>query len=210
MIVRILYYGRMNGHHSLAHHFATEAYNNAWANHRLLEACSRLSPEEFAARRTSFFPSIKATLNHILTVDWFYLEMLERSLAGEPPSENPGRHFEPEEPFEGCADIAREQRSADRRLLVLCEAITDDRLDTTVSTRRRQGLVHDRLRRILAHLFQHQIHHRGQVHAMLAGTSVKPPQLDEFFCTGEARLRAADFAALGFSEEKIWGGPGND
>jgi hypothetical protein len=40
---------------------------------------------------------------------------------------------------------------------------------------------------------------------MLAGTSVKPPQLDEFFCTGEAHLRAAEFEALGFDEVKIWG-----
>ena len=44
------YYKRMpQASHSLAHHFATEAYNNAWANHRLLEACAKLSPEE--ARR---------------------------------------------------------------------------------------------------------------------------------------------------------------
>ena len=191
--------------HSLAHHFATEAYNNAWANHRLLKACAQLSQEEFVARRTSFFPSVKATLNHILTVDWFYLEMLERALAGLPPSENPGRHFDPEEPFGRCEEIAREQRAADRRLIAFCESIADAQLDMTVSTRRRQGLVHDRLRRILAHLFEHDVHHRGQVHAMLAGTSVKPPQLDEFFCTGEAHLRAADFAELGFSEEKIWG-----
>jgi len=59
--------------------------------------------------------------------------------------------------------------------------------------------------RILAHLFQHQIHHRGQVHAMLAGTAVKPPQLDEFFCSNEAPLRAQDFTELGFTEEAIWG-----
>ena len=195
----------MPGNHSLAHHFATEACNNAWANHRLLEACAKLTAEEFVAKRTSFFPSIKATLNHILTVDWFYLEMLERSLAGLAPSDNPGRHFDPEEPFERCADLAREQRAADRRLVALCESLTDDRLDATVTTKRRQGLVHDRLRRILAHLFQHQVHHRGQVHAMLAGTPVKPPQLDEFYCTGEAPLRAADFAALGFDEARIWG-----
>ena len=45
--------------------------------------------------------------------------------------------------------------------------------------------------RLLAHLFQHQIHHRGQAHAMLAGTRVEPPQLDEFFCANEAHLRAA-------------------
>ena len=58
-----------------------------------------------------------------------------------------------------------------------------------------------------AHLFQHQIHHRGQVHAMLAGTPVKPPQLDEFFCANEAHLRAAELAELGLSETAIWGEP---
>ena len=190
---------------SLARHFVTEAYNNAWANHRLLKACCTLAPEEFAAKRTSFFPSIKATLNHILTVDWFYLEMLERSVAGLPHAENPGRHFEPEEPFERCADLAREQQAADRRLIALCEGLRDEQLDLPVTTLRREGLVRDRLRRILAHLFQHQIHQRGQAHAMLAGTCVKPPQLDEFYCTNEAPLRAGDFAELGFSEEGIWG-----
>lgn len=77
----------MNSGHSLAQHFATDAYNNAWANHRLLRACCELTAEEFAAKRTSFFPSIKATLNHILTVDWYYLEMLERSHAGLQPHE---------------------------------------------------------------------------------------------------------------------------
>ncbi len=69
---------------SLAHHFLTEASQNAWANHRLLRACCALSQEDFVAPRVSFFPSIKATLNHILTVDWYYFEMFERSHAGPP------------------------------------------------------------------------------------------------------------------------------
>jgi uncharacterized damage-inducible protein DinB len=202
--IRQLYYASMSHGHSLAHHFATEAYNNAWANHRLLKACCTLSQEDFAARRTSFFPSIKATMNHNLTVDWYYLDILERSLAGEPPNPDAGKFFDPEEPFERCADLAREQRAADKRLIALCESLTDGELDTTVTMPRRPP-VHDRLRRILAHLFEHQIHHRGQAHAMLAGTSVKPPQLDEFYCTGEAPLRAADFAELGFDEARIWG-----
>ena len=191
--------------HSLAHHFLTEAYNNAWANHRLLRACCELTPEEFAARRTSFFPSIKATLNHILTVDWYYLEMLERSLAGEPPHEKPDRFFEPEEPFADCAALSRAQHDSDARLIALCEGVDETRLDDVILLPRRTGLERDRLRRILAHLFQHQVHHRGQAHAMLAGTRVKPPQLDEFFCTGEAHLRAGDFAELGFDERRIWG-----
>jgi len=60
----------------LSRHFLTEAYNNGWANHRLLRACVQLSQEDFVARRTGFFPSIKATLNHIVTVDWFYIDAL--------------------------------------------------------------------------------------------------------------------------------------
>jgi uncharacterized damage-inducible protein DinB len=194
----------MESSRSLAHHLATEAYNNAWANHRLLKACSALSQEEFVAARTSFFPSIKATLNHILTVDWYYVEILERSLAGLPPHENAARHFDPEEPFETCAEISHEQHAVDRRLVALCNGLDDSRLDAAILLPRRQGIQRDSLQRILAHVFQHDIHHRGQVHAMLAGTRVAPPQLDEFFCTGEAHLRAADFAELGFSEDAVW------
>ena len=50
---------------------------------------------------------------------------------------------------------------------------------------------------LLAHLFQHQIHHRGQVHAMLSGTSVAPPQLDEYFLAFDADRRQAEVARLG-------------
>ena len=65
------------------------------------------------------------------------------------------------------------------------------------------------LRRLLGRRlqhFQHQVHHRGQAHSMLSATSVSPPQLDEFFSAGEAPLRAAEFAELGWTEQKIWGG----
>ena len=57
----------------LAGHFVAMAGNNAWANHRLLGACKALTQEEFAAPRTGFFPSLRATLNHILWVDVYYI-----------------------------------------------------------------------------------------------------------------------------------------
>jgi len=189
---------------SLARHFAAEAHNNAWANHRLLEACARLSQADFAAPRTGFFPSIKATLNHILTVDWLYVDALERTLAHREPHEDPGAFFRPEEPFGACAGLAAAQRATDRRLLALCDALRDEDLGAEVAIRRAHGIARDPVQRILAHLFQHQVHHRGQAHAMLSGTPVAPPQLDEFYCAGDAALRAADFAALGFTESAIW------
>jgi len=58
--------------------------------------------------------------------------------------------------------------------------------------------------RLLLHLFQHQIHHRGQAHAMLSETRIAPPQLDEFFAAEEAPLRASDLAELGIDERWIW------
>jgi uncharacterized damage-inducible protein DinB len=131
--------------------------------------------------------------------------MFERNLAGQPPHGNPGRHFDPEEPFATRAELSREQHAADRRLIAVCCALDDAVLDAPMLVPRAKGVLVERYGRLLARLFEHQIHHRGQVHAMLTGTPVKPPQLDEFFCTDEHDRRAADFAELGFTEEAIWG-----
>ena len=189
----------------LAHHFFTMACNNAWANHRLLIACSRLSQADFVAPRTSFFPSLKATLNHNLTVDWYYVDALERAFRGELPNREPGLFFTPEEPFETCAKLQEAQQATDRRLIDVCAALTEAQLEMPVPMQRRAGIQTETATRLFAHLLQHQIHHRGQAHAMLAGTPVKPPQLDEFFCANEVHLRAAELAELGLSETAIWG-----
>jgi uncharacterized damage-inducible protein DinB len=174
------------------------AHNNAWANHRLLAACSRLAQEEFEATRTSFFPSIKATLNHNLTVDWFYIDGLEGGWLGPKAWADPN-------PCPTVHDLQREQAAADRRLVAVCNALAEASLGGYVRLNRGTRVQTERRDRLLLHLFQHQIHHRGQAHAMLAGTSVKPPQLDEFFSAAEAGLRAEDFAALGWTEETVWG-----
>ncbi|CCF19420.1 DinB [Pseudorhizobium banfieldiae] len=176
-----------------------QAYNNAWANHRLMNACRMLSPEELAAPRTGFFPSIIHTLNHILTVDWLYISALEGQCVG-------AAAFDPEIPFPRILDLEREQRAADRRLIDHCRQLDRDTLAAEVLIPRESHVQVERADRILLHLFQHQIHHRGQVHAMLSGTSVRPPQLDEFFPAdpAEQALRRQDFAELGFTENLIW------
>ncbi|CAN7478406.1 DinB family protein [Caballeronia sp. LjRoot34] len=189
----------------LSRHFLSMAYNNAWSNHRLLKACALLIQADFAAYRTSFFPSIKATLNHNLTVDWFYIDALEREQRNELPHPQITSFFDPEEPFDTCADLQREQRLADRRLIDYCAQLTDNTLERQVTLLRPRAKQQETRTRLLGHVFQHQIHHRGQVHAMLAATPVAPPQLDEFFCDIDAELRAADLAEMGLSEAAVWG-----
>ncbi len=176
----------------------TQACNNAWANHRLLSACRGLSHEAFAdPTRTSFFPSIQATLNHNLIVDWYYVDALEGGSLGL-------EAFESEVPCPLFEDLDREQRAVDQRLIRLCRELCPEDLQREVRMQRTKHVQVDSVVRTLLHLFQHQVHHRGQAHAMLSGTSVKPPQLDEFFMGGEAHLRADDLAAIGLSEAEIW------
>lgn len=188
----------------VVHSLVAQAHNNAWANHRLLRACMQLDREQFVAMRTSFFPSIKATLNHIVTVDWFYVSAIERGLAGLPVDPEGRRCFEPEEPFDDAVALAEAQRKVDRRLIALCRGLDAEAVAKVIAVPWRKA-GRETTVRVLMHLFEHQIHHRGQAHAMLSGTSVPPPQLDEFYCEGDAELRAGDFAELGWTEEMIWG-----
>jgi uncharacterized damage-inducible protein DinB len=187
---------------SLPGTYRAMARNNAWANHRLLAACARLTQEELEAARTGFFPSLKATLNHILVIDWFYVDALEGGWLGP-------RAWADPQPCATVRDLQREQAAVDARLIAVCDALTEEALGTDVRVNRDARVQTERRDRLLLHLFQHQIHHRGQAHAMLSGTTVKPPQLDEFFSAGEAPLRATEFAALGWTEETVWGDEAN-
>jgi uncharacterized damage-inducible protein DinB len=174
------------------------AANNAWANRRLHNACARLTQADLEAPRTSFFPSLQQTLNHILYVDWFYVDALEGGSLGPAA-------FAVEIPCPSMAELLPAQATVDRRLIAVCDALDDRSVRRTVRLIRDQGRVQEeRADRVLLHLFQHQIHHRGQAHAMLAGTNVPPPQLDEFFLADEAELRASEMAELGLSEAGVW------
>ncbi len=175
------------------------AHNNRWANHRLLAACAALSPAEVTASRIGFFPSLAATLNHILIVDRFYVDAMEGGRL------RPAAWSEPE-PCKTVAALREAQEEVDRRLIAVVESLEAGGLDRIIELRRRSGVQRERMDRLLLHLFQHQVHHRGQAHAMLSGTSVRPPQLDEFFLAEEATLRAAEIAELGWTEERVWRG----
>lgn len=174
----------------LSTHFQAMARNNAWSNHRVLAACAHLSREEFEATRVSFFPSLQLTLNHILLVDCYYLDGLEQGGRGL-------TMFENEVPFPKLAELAAAQAATDARLVRYCDGLSEETLEhVVVLDRGEHGLTREAVHAVLSHLFVHQIHHRGQAHAMLAGTRVAPPQLDEFFLEWDAPLREHEIKHL--------------
>lgn len=172
------------------------AYANLLANDRLHESVSGLEAGEFEAPRTSFFPSLVATLNHILIIDWFYIDALEGGDLGPKAWEN-------QIPFPDPLDLRAAQQASDRRLLAFCQALCDDDLARPVQIHRTGRIQVERRDDVLSHLFQHQTHHRGQAHAMLAGTSVRPPQIDEFIVADDATSRADVLRRLGLSEAQV-------
>ncbi|WP_269583158.1 DinB family protein [Roseibium sp. Sym1] len=167
-------------------HLRLMARNNAYANERLFDVCCGLSQEAFAAERTNFFPSIRETLNHNCEVDRYYLDALREEGRGLSVYETPH--------LKTADELQAAQQGLDRMLIAFCDGLTTADLDRKViQDRGVKGRFEETIANTLLHLFQHQVHHRGQVHAMLAGTDVAPPQLDEFFLDFDRHPAAEKF-----------------
>lgn len=177
-----------------------QARANRLANARLHRVMQALDEAAFHAPRVGFFPSLAGTLNHILDVDLYYLLALEGEIA-------PADFWDRFVPASTLAELAERQAQADARFIAVLEAAQPARLDEPVRMARGGGRIQqERFGHIVAHLLNHQVHHRGQVHAMLSSSAVQPPQLDEFLNPSEAEFRTEDLRHLGWTEAQLFAG----
>jgi len=172
-------------HHDAARPYLLMALNNAWANETLYNAVSGLSSEAFLAERPGFFPSLCATLNHVYEVDLYYIDALEEGGAG--------RTVYDREDITDAPGLAAAQAGADRRLIDFCEGLNSTVLQASRPTERPEGPCAEQVDALLLHLFQHQVHHRGQAHVQLQHAGVAPPQLDDFHLNYGRVPRAAEW-----------------
>jgi len=157
-----------------------QARNNRWANNRLLAACAELPESELIKQRPSFFGTILAALNHILVVDWYYIDAMRE--GGHAAEIRERYRDDAPDAFPDLAGLIAAQDRSDADLIAFCETLVESDLSRQVDTLREGGVIwREAIGDLLLHLFQHQIHHRGQVHDMLSATPVAPPQLDEFY-----------------------------
>jgi uncharacterized damage-inducible protein DinB len=170
------------------------ARNALLANARLDRACIALGPGEWEAPRISFFPSIMATMVHLLNADRYYIGTL---VAGAPGLSAPeGNRLTPN-------DFSRERAAVDAWFVDFCEDLTEAGSRRLVSIPWPDKTFSETVGTTLLHVFLHGQHHRGQVHSMLSGTSVPPPQIDEFVLAGDDTARADDLIGLGWTEERL-------
>lgn len=145
------------------------AYNR-WANHRILDAAGKLDPESWTVDLGSSFPSIQATLAHILAAEWIWLSRWQgTSPTGLPPSWNLSTL---EEIRARWADVenAREE---------LLAALTDEDLDKAIAYRNLKGEpLMNTMGEMLRHVVNHSTYHRGQVVTMLRQIGAEAPSTD--------------------------------
>lgn len=169
----------MNEDLSQLHDLQVMARYNRWANRRLYECVATLDDETYRQDRDAFFGSIHATLNHILVGDRVWTCRLVGEYSGI-KSLDQILH----ESFEELR-IARQ--TMDEQLIATVDRLAageDGGLDKEVRYRTvSDGEKHTSpAHHIFLTLFNHQTHHRGQVHCMLTQSGVNdPPALDVIF-----------------------------
>ncbi len=153
----------------------TMADYNRWQNSSLYDAASNLSDVERRADRGAFFGSIHATLSHLMWGDKIWLnrfgaeETARKSSIAD--SVNEGSDWQ---------EMVQERRMLDQLIIEWAQGVDETTLggDLTWYSGAMDREVSKPLGLLIAHFFNHQTHHRGQVHAMLTAAGQKPDDTD--------------------------------
>jgi uncharacterized damage-inducible protein DinB len=154
----------------------TMARYNDWQNRSLYDAAEGLADAERRSDRGAFFGSIHGTLAHLLWGDTVWMARF----AGWPA---PGASIpESAQWIVDWDDLRARRRAADAGIRSWTEALTDAGLSGDMAWK--SAVLKGEVRRpralLIAHMFNHQTHHRGQVHAMLTAAGARPADTDLF------------------------------
>jgi uncharacterized damage-inducible protein DinB len=150
-------------------HFASLAKYNKWANARLYGMASALSDEAYRRDVGAYFGSLHGTLNHLLTADRIWM----RRLTGS--GDHPGKLDTIV--YEDLKALHAAREMEDDRIIKVVDGFDESAFERVWDYRMLNGTPQRQpLREILAHLFNHQTHHRGQSHTILTVLGVREPE----------------------------------
>ncbi|MBX4895097.1 DinB family protein [Rhizobium bangladeshense] len=150
-------------------HFRMFAAYNRWANSLVYTAAAELGAAEFRSDRGAFFGSLHGTLNHLLVADRIWMKRFTGS--GEAPAALDAILFEE------LDALAAARKTEDERIIAWTGTLDEASLagNFTYVPVTQPIRVTQPLSSALAHLFNHQTHHRGQCHMTL--TALGKPSL---------------------------------
>jgi uncharacterized damage-inducible protein DinB len=136
------------------------ALYNRWANERFYGAAGQLTPAALAEDRGAFFGSLLGTLNHLLVTDRLWMSRLE----GVSPR---GTRLD-EVLHEDLEELSAARRAQDQKIITFVHGLSEERLAEPLEYATTGGVRHSQpIHHALAHLFNHQTHHRGQAHHLI-------------------------------------------
>jgi uncharacterized damage-inducible protein DinB len=152
----------------------TMARYNSWQNGNIVSTADTLTDEARRADRGAWFGSIQATLSHLL---WGDLMWMSRFDGGDPPG---GSISESAGMFPDWPAFCQSRKATDRRIERWAERLEPDDLEGHLAWF--SGAIGRDIARpkalCIMHMFNHQTHHRGQVHAMLTAAGARPGATD--------------------------------
>ena len=159
----------------------TMAAYNRWQNENLYTAADDLSDAERKAPRGAFFGSIHGTLNHLLWGDQTWMSRF----AGTPTPRAKGIR-DSVTMYEAWPELGSARKTFDDTIIGWADGVEAAWLEGDLTwfsgaagreVTKPKGL-------LVAHMFNHQTHHRGQVHCLLTQCGVKPGDTDMPFMKG--------------------------
>jgi uncharacterized damage-inducible protein DinB len=151
-------------------HFQLLGRYNCIANERLFAACAQLDDAEYRNRAGSF-GSIHGLLNHILLGDRRWLALFENGERCTPPLN--------QILYDDFSGLRSARAREDKRIESFFAGLDAAFWDRSFAYTNNQGKDYVETAHVAcSHLFNHQTHHRGQVHVMLSQTSTPAPSLD--------------------------------
>ena len=155
----------------------TMARYNAWQNNGLRSIVDQMDPEELTKDRGAFFGSIFGTLNHLLWGDQLWMSRFD---GGDHPA---GGIAESVDLTPTPSAWFAERFRTDGRITEWARRLNEIDLvgDLTWISGAMNATVTKPVAFCVTHFFNHQTHHRGQVHAMLTAAGRRPLDTDLFF-----------------------------
>ena len=144
---------------------------NTWANTKIFSACKELDDAEYKKDRRAFFSSIHVSLNHLLVVDRAYISRLE--------GKDHGLKSLDQILYENLILLEEARIKEDKRLVNLVNNLSKDNIHREITYKGFDASKQNyTINLILITLFNHQTHHRGQIHNMISQAGIQPPQID--------------------------------
>jgi len=163
---------------------------NRWMNDKLYALVATLSDEARKRDSGAFFKSLHGTLNHILLTDRVWLARFKGVTAPD-GFMGPGIRSLDQELYADFEELRRERALTDDELSSWVSALNPEQLAAPLVFMRRGHRLESPLWGVVAHVFNHQTHHRGQITTLLMQQGHDPGVTDLFAMLREEAAQAS-------------------